>query len=155
MRRVILQATLAGLCGAATAGLMTQSGGAAQKVDVVAVAGCVAQEGESWLLTSATEPLAAPAPGGARQSAGVREGSAPSAEEGALSLSLRVTAEMASQQPPGAARYRLIGLFDEFNVASHKGHKVLVRGPLISDAKEKRVNVMSLVMVAPVCATGK
>ncbi|MBI1873930.1 MAG: hypothetical protein HYZ58_03860 [Acidobacteria bacterium] len=158
----MFRTALAGVCAAAAAGVFAQSRDAPQKVDVIAVAGCVLQEGANWFLTSATEPLAAPAyaRGGRTGRRGGQTASGPggltqSPDEGTLAVSLTVTVEMANQQPPGKARYRLIGFLDEFGVASHKGHKVLVRGPLVAGVKEKRINVMSVTMVSPACGTAK
>lgn len=113
---------------------------------VVAVAGCVTQEGARWFLTNATPPLSASgrAPGG---------GGAPGTDEGALSVSLTVTAQMAARQLPGTARYRLIGLLDELGLVSRKGQTLIVRGPLLNIDAEKRINLMSITGVSSTCRT--
>lgn len=116
-----------------------QSGAAApQRVAVSVAVGCLVEEGPNWVLRSASEPLKPPA--------------SRSAEEGGLAATWPITVDAARLLPAGTARYRLIGFLKELNLASHKGQRVLVRGPLISDGKEKRINLMSVTMVAPACS---
>ena len=94
------------------------------KVDIVIVSGCLTPAaGETWLLTSATDPVVATQKGG----------------------------EIAKDAPvTGKNRYRLIGLL-EFNTAAHKGHTVRVKGLFIPAGDEKRINITSLQHVAPTC----
>ena len=53
--------------------------------------------------------------------------------------------------PSGGRRYQLLGA-GFFNPLSHRGEKVAVKGILITDNKESRINVTSLQMVAANCA---
>lgn len=109
----------------------------AAKIDLVTVTGCLTPGGgETWRLTSATDPI-------------VASQKAPEPPKDAVI---------------GKNRYRLIGLL-EFNVAAHKGHTVRVKGLLIpvDDGKrpspgsgrgepvEPRLNITSLQHVAPTC----
>ena len=93
------------------------------------VVGCLA-EGPSgtWVVINATEP--------ARATAGFSK-----AEE----------SKAAEAKPLGALRFRLIGLV-EMSPAEHKGHKVAVKGLLIKDATNDRLNVTSLTTVGASCA---
>jgi hypothetical protein len=50
----------------------------------------------------------------------------------------------------GNRRYQLLGV-GVFDPSSHKGQKVAVKGVLIKDAGESRLNVTSLQMVAASC----
>ena len=98
-------------------------------VPIVEVVGCLAQgAGRAWTLTNGTEPVAA--------AVGSR------AED--------ITA--AGAKPLGALQYRLIGVTD-LNPAEHKGHKVAVKGLLIKDAAETRLNVISIHSAAASCGT--
>ncbi|HUU32740.1 MAG TPA: hypothetical protein VMW48_01690 [Vicinamibacterales bacterium] len=119
---------VAGLFGAlvATAAIGTATASRAQDtVPIVAVTGCLADQGETWLLTNATAPVpsVANAPPAGQKLAGPTS---------------------------GTARYRLIGV-SEFDLPSHKGHTVLVKGLLVTAEPESRVNVTSVTMVAPAC----
>lgn len=121
-----------GICCTALAVPSAQTSSQSQQAQVVAVVGCLAQEGGGWQLTSATEPISAPAPGGGQSSVGV-------------------TVEIANKQPLGKGRYRLIGVLEEFGIPAHKGHKMLVKGLLIVEGAEKRINVTSATMAAVAC----
>lgn len=121
-----------GICCTALAVPSAQTSSQSQQAQVIAVVGCLAQEGGSWLLTSATEPIWAPAPGGGQSSVGV-------------------TVEIANKQPPGKGRYRLIGVLEEFSIPAHKGHKMLVKGLLIVDGRDRRINITSATMAAATC----
>jgi len=57
----------------------------------------------------------------------------------------------AAAKPLGNGRYRLLGV-SVFDPARHKGHKVAVKGVLIKDVKESRLNVTSLQRVSDTCA---
>lgn len=107
---------------ASTASLHAQS----TPVPIVAVTGCVAEQGTEWLLISATDPVPSVANG-------------PAAGQ-------KVTGPTS-----GTQRYRLIGI-SEFDLPSHKGHTVLVKGLLVKAPAESRVNVTSVTMVSPTCA---
>jgi hypothetical protein len=98
---------------------------AAEKVPIVAVAGCVQQEGDStWMLTSATEPE-------------------PSIANGPPA------GQPYKGPTSGKQSFRLIGV-SEFDLPSHKGHTVLVKGLFIKD-KVSRLNVTSVTMIAATC----
>lgn len=98
----------------------------AAPVPIVAVTGCVAEQGAQWWLTSATDPVPSVANG-------------PAAGQ-------KVTGPTS-----GTQRYRLIGI-SEFDLPAHKGHTVLVKGLLVKAPVETRVNVTSVTMVSPTCA---
>lgn len=97
-----------------------------QKVPIVAVTGCLAEQGTTWSLTNATEPVPSIANGPP----------AGDAIKGPTS---------------GTASYRLIGV-SEFDLPAHKGHTVLVKGLLIKASPVSRVNVTSVTMVSSACA---
>lgn len=148
MTSLLWAAALGGTLSAA-AGAFAQSTGAPSQAELVAVAGCLVQEDATWVLVSATEPLTAPAPPGAAPAD--RDGSARVAAEASRMASMRVTADMANRQPPGKRRYRLIGVLEEFTLASHRGHKMLVRGLLVPHPQDTRINVTSVAMAASTC----
>lgn len=101
----------------------------ANKVPIVAVTGCVTESAGNWMLTSATEPTPSIA-------------NAPPAGE-------------AIKGPTsGKSQYRLIGT-SEFDMPSHKGHTVLVKGLFIKAAPVSRVNVTSVTTVSNTCAAAK
>ena len=97
---------------------------AAQRMPLMMAIGCVAQEGDQWWLVSATEPV-----------------------------------EITEEVPPepevatvlGDGRLRLIGTLDEFGVSNHTGHKVRVKGILIEDNDETRLNLTSIRHMLPDC----
>ena len=98
----------------------------AARVPIVAVTGCVAEQGAQWWLTSATDPVPSVANG-------------PAAGQ-------KVTGPTS-----GTQRYRLIGI-SEFDLPAHKGHTMLVKGLLVKAPAETRVNVTSVTMIFPTCA---
>ena len=102
-------------------------------MELIAVVGCVAQEGTDWFVTNATGPLTGSSPDGSRQTGQF------------------VTIDVARQQNAGTLRYRLIGVVDEYGVPEQEGHQVLARGLLIEDDNETRLNVTAVVTVEPVC----
>jgi hypothetical protein len=119
------------LAAAVAAAAMTATGEGAQppaadKVPIVAVAGCVTEQpAGTWMLTSATEPAPSIA-------------NAPPAGQpykGPLS---------------GKNQYQLIGV-SEFDLPGHKGHNVLVKGLFIKAAPVSRLNVTSVTMLATSC----
>jgi hypothetical protein len=102
---------------------------APDKVPVVAVAGCVAQKGDTWLLTSATEPEP--------------------------SIANAPPASQPYKGPTsGKNQFHLIGV-SEFDLPSHRGHTVLVKGLFIKAAPMSRLNVTSVTMLATTCTAQK
>ena len=61
-----------------------------------------------------------------------------------------VALKAAAAKPLGNQRYQLLGI-GVFNPSSRKGQKVAVKGVLIKDANESRLNVTSLQTVAATC----
>jgi len=133
---LIAAAGLIAAFAAAPAAQQASSSGKANQMAVVAVVGCVTQEGNNLYLTNASGPIVQPTADGKAQT-----GSG-------------VTSEQAKAQQPGKERYRLINMLEEFGVAAHKGHKVLVKGLIVGDAKDRRINLVSFEMIAPTC-TGR
>ena len=115
---------------AAAALLLLPVAAAAQpgkKVDIVSVTGCLREQaGGTWMLVAATEP-------------------APS------SANAPPKPEIPAEPPTGTRRYRLIGV-SEFALPTHKDRTVVVKGLLITDATEARLNVTSVVEALPACA---
>jgi hypothetical protein len=106
------------------------------KVSVVTVTGCLTQgPNDSWMLTNATEPVAARGRGAAA----------------ATTTDTRSAAGGAASVTTGKNRFKLIGIL-ELNVPAHKGHTVTVRGLLINAQPEKRINLTSVQMVSENCA---
>ena len=99
---------------------------------LTAVSGCVARSGDNWMLTNATARTI------------------PAAER-AQGASQNV--EWAAANNKGTERYQLIGrpLLEEFKIDAHQGHRVVVRGLLLSEPGEKRLNLVSLAMVGASC----
>jgi hypothetical protein len=98
-------------------------------VPIVEVVRCLAEgPNGSWVVTDATEPVKA-----------------------AAGFSKPEDVKAADAKPLGALRFRLIGLV-EMSPAEHKGHKVAVKGMLIKDAGNDRLNVTSLTAVRATCA---
>ena len=129
MTRVSLTRTVvcAALALAAGAGLAAaQPSAPAGKVPVVAVTGCLVEQGTNWMLTSATEPV-------------------PSIANGPPA------GEAITGPTSGKASYRLIGV-SEFDLPAHEGHTVLIKGLFIKAAPVSRVNVTSVTMVSTACA---
>jgi len=114
------------LIAVTTGAARAQAPAPVQKVQIVAVTGCLAEQGAAWSLTNATDPVPSIANGPA----------AGDAIKGPTS---------------GTASYRLIGV-SEFDLPAHKGHTVLVKGLLIKATPVSRVNVTSVTMVSPTCA---
>jgi hypothetical protein len=123
MRRPLIAA---GVALAALVGTGPPLHGQAAPVPIVAVTGCVAEQGAQWWLTSATDPVPSIANG-------------PAAGQ-------TVTGPLS-----GTRRYRLIGI-SEFDLPGHRGHTVLVKGLLVKASTESRVNVTSVTMRSRSCA---
>ena len=98
----------------------------AEKVDLVAVVGCLKQgAGNSWTLANATAPMASTA-------------NAPSPKE------------IASWPRAGTHEFQLIGVA-AFNLPAHRDHLVVVKGLHIKASPRARLNVTSVTMVAASC----
>ena len=121
-RRVGIGFVAAALVAAVSAPLGAQP---KEKVPIVAVAGCVAMQGSDWMLTSATEPEPSIA-------------NAPPA------------GQPYKGPTSGKNSFRLIGV-SEFDLPSHKGHTVLVKGLFIKAEPVSRVNVTSVTMLSATC----
>ncbi len=100
------------------------------KAQDVRVFGCLKLEGKDWLLTNATEPIsnAPPSPGAAK---------APPVN--------------ASPPPPGPHQFKLIGV-DVFHLPTRKDQRIEVTGLLIPAKPMSRINLTTVVPVAPTCA---
>ena len=98
---------------------------APKKIDIVSVTGCLREQGGSWMLVAATEPV----PSVANQAQGK---------------------DIPSTPPDGKSSFRLIGT-SEFNLPAMKDHTVVVRGLFIKD-KVSRINVTSAVEAVAACA---
>jgi hypothetical protein len=100
---------------------------AGKKVDIVSVTGCLREQaGGQWHLVAATEPAASTA-------------NAPQ------------KSEIPAAPPAGTQRYRLIGV-SEFALPTHKDKTVVVKGLLIKDATETRLNMTSIVDAVAQCS---
>jgi hypothetical protein len=99
----------------------------AKKIDIVSVTGCLREQGGSWMLVAATDPVASVA----NQAQGK---------------------EIPSMPPDGKNAFRLIGV-SEFNLPAMKDHTVVIRGLFIRD-KVSRLNVTSAVEAVASCAPG-
>jgi len=95
------------------------------RVPVVAVAGCVVQDGTTYALRSATEPT-------------------PSIANG-------LPAGEAYKGPTtGPNTFQLLGT-SEFDMPGHVGHTVLIKGLLIKAAPNSRLNVTSVSRLSTSC----
>jgi hypothetical protein len=114
------------LVALSTAGAAIHGAQPKEKVPIVAVAGCLAAQGSDWMLTDATEPEPSIA-------------NAPPAGQ--------------PYKGPTAGKntFRLIGV-SEFDLPSHKGHTVLVKGLFIKAEPVSRLNVTSVTMLSTSCA---
>lgn len=100
-----------------------------ERLEVVEVVGCLEPNPPGkWMLTSAADPVV-------------------SATQSTSSVALKT----AQTTPLGSRRYQLLGA-SIFNPSSHLGEKVAVKGILIKDSEENRVNVTSLQMLATACS---
>lgn len=102
---------------------------AGSKVPIMAVAGCLTEKGSDWLLTSATDPE-------------------PSIANGPPA------GQPYKGPTSGPHTFKLIGV-SEFDLPSHKGHTVLVKGLYIKADPVSRLNVTSVTMVSTTCAAPK
>jgi hypothetical protein len=116
------------LTAIATAQPPEQKTAAPQRPALMEVVGCLAEgPGGVWNLINGSEPIVA---------------TAPYTTEAAL--------KEAASRSLGTERYRLLGV-GPFSAEQHKGQKVAVKGLLIKDSKDNRLNVTSLQMVASDC----
>ena len=98
------------------------------KVEIVSVTGCLKEaSANNWTLVTATDPVPSNA-------------NAPQPKD------------IPAIPPAGKNEYKLIGV-SEFNLPAHKDHTVIIKGLLIKAAPTSRVNMTSVTMVAPSCAT--
>lgn len=96
------------------------------KAEVVMVAGCLTEPAAGeWRVVNATDPKPSNA-------------NAPAA------------AEMPALPVAGKNQFQLIGV-SIFDLPSHKGHTVVVKGLLIPAKPVSRLNLTSVVTVAPTC----
>jgi hypothetical protein len=100
-----------------------------ERLEVVEVVGCLEPNTPGkWMLISATDPVV-------------------SATQSTSSVVLKA----AEAKPLGSRRYQLLGA-SLFNPSSHRGEKVAVKGVLIKDTEESRVNITSLQTAATSCS---
>ena len=112
------------LVGLIAAGVAAVAAQAAQPMPLMLVVGCVAQEADEWWIVRATAPV---------------------------EITEEVPPEPEVSTPLGEGRLRLIGTLDEFGVRNHAGHKVRVKGLLIEDDDESRLNLTSIRHLSPAC----
>lgn len=123
MSRLVLAALAAGVVASTTALAQAPP---ADKVPIVAVAGCVAEQpAGTWRLTNATDPVPSIA-------------NAPP------------TGQPYKGPMSGKSQFQLIGI-SEFDLPAHKGHNVLVKGLFVKAAPVSRLNVTSVTMLATTC----
>jgi hypothetical protein len=98
------------------------------KVDIVAVGGCLKETTtDTWLLVDAGDPVVS------------TNANAPTAKE------------LAAIAKSGKNQYQLTGV-TVFNLPSHRGHSVVVKGLLNKAAPIGRLNMTALAMVSAECA---
>ena len=101
-------------------------------LDIVEVVGCLAEgPNKTYVLTDATDPV-----------------------KSEQASTTKAALDAAKVKPLGTQRYVIIGA-TEWDPASHKGHKMVVKGLMIKDVKETRLNVTSFQMVDSTCAKAK
>jgi len=117
---------LVAISAASAATLAAVAQAPADKVPIVAVAGCLEQQGDKWMLTSATEPEPSVANG------------PPAGQpyKGPMS---------------GKNTFHLIGV-SEYDLPSHKGHTVLIKALFIKAEPINRLNITSVTMLSATCA---
>jgi hypothetical protein len=119
-------AAIAGVVAFAGAVVAQSKPPAGEKVDVVAVAGCLKEAApDTWTLVNAGDPV-------------VSTANAPSQKE------------IASIATSGKNEYRLIGV-SIFDLPAHRGHTVLIKGLHVKANPVSRVNVTSVTMVSADC----
>ncbi len=100
------------------------------KAQDVRVFGCLRLEGQDWLLTNATEPVP----------------NAPPSANPAKTAPVNT-----SPPPPGPHQFKLIGV-DVFHLTTRKDQRVEVTGLLIPAKPVSRLNLVTVVPVAPTCS---
>ena len=101
----------------------------ANAMPIVEAVGCLAEgSGKAWTLTNAGEPVKA----------------------GRAGFSRPEDVKAAEGRGLGSEQIPLIGM-TEMNPGPHRGHKVLIKGLLITDATGRRINVTSIKTVGDVC----
>lgn len=119
---------LCGLSGAVAAQTAAKPADpAGQKVPIVAVTGCLKQQGPDWILASATEPEASAA------------GATPAKDGAAPKL--------------GKRQFKLIGI-TEYNLPAMKDHTVVVKALHVKATPMDRLNLTSVQSVAASCSGG-
>ena len=119
------------LVAASVAGAHAQDRGSSGNPDqmpIVEVVGCLSQSGPDWILSDATDPAVTP-----------------------TSFTTPEALRAAAEKPLGNQKYRLLGT-SPFSPDRHKGHKMAVKGLLIKNGSESRLNVTSFQMLAETCA---
>ena len=96
-------------------------------LQTVEVVGCLEQSSPAWKLVSASEP-------------------AVSTTQSTTSMAIKAL----QAKPLGNREYQLLGV-GVFNPSDYKGQKVAIKGLLINDVKESRLNVTSLQTGAEAC----
>jgi hypothetical protein len=97
-------------------------------LDIAEVVGCLEESSSgTWMLTHASQPKVS--------------------ENQPTSMA---AVKAAAARPLGNQQDQLLGV-DAFRPSSHKGQKMVVKGVLIQEAKQSRINVTSLQTVAATC----
>ena len=108
--------------------LLALAQAASPKVEIVSVTGCLKESPpDTWTLTGATDPVPSSA-------------NAPAAKD------------VPAAPPAGKNTFKLIGV-TEFNLPAHRDHTVIVKGLFIKASPMSRLNMTSVTMVSPSCAT--
>ena len=114
------------LIAAFLAGLFVQAP-PSKKIEIVSVTGCLREQGNTWMLVAATDPV----PSIANQAQGD---------------------DIPKVAPAGKNTFRLIGV-SEFNFPQHRDRTMVIRGLFIKD-KVSRINVTSAVEAVAACVAG-
>ena len=114
------------LIAAFLVGLVVQAA-PTKKVEIVSVTGCLREQGNTWMLVAATDPVASLA----NQAQGD---------------------DIPKTAPAGKNTFRLIGV-SEFNFPQHRDRTMVIRGLFIKD-KVSRINVTSAVEAVASCVAG-
>lgn len=126
MRERMTGALLLAISIGATSATQLVAQAPTDKIPIVAVAGCLDQQADKWMLTSATdpEPSVANGPPGGQPYKG------PTA---------------------GKNSFHLIGV-SEYDLPSHKGQTVLIKALFIKAEPISRLNITSVTMISAACA---
>ena len=126
-RRLIMTLALVAALRAPAAG-QAPAATTTTTVAIVSVVGCLREQGASWMLVAATDPV----PSVANQAQG---------------------ADIPKAPPAGTNSFRLIGV-GEFNLPQHRDRTLVIRGLLIKASPVSRINVTSAVEAVATCAPG-